>query len=91
MWQTSGAQAGVVSVPSSGAGPGPVTARITKAASQISPPASPATEAARNAMRLVPRALNGRIFDFFLRMSLGENAATARRWPLEPGPALREV
>ena len=46
-------------------------------------PASPPTEALRNAMRLVPRPLNGWIFDTALELSLGDRPARTRAmWPL---------
>jgi 2-polyprenyl-6-methoxyphenol hydroxylase-like FAD-dependent oxidoreductase len=46
-------------------------------------PASPPTEAVRNAMALVPQPLNSAIFDTALGLSLGDlPASTRERWPL---------
>ena len=46
-------------------------------------PASPTTEAVRNAMRFVPQPLNGAVFDAALALSLGDLPSPTRgRWPL---------
>ena len=56
---------------------------VTAFTELLAAPASPPTEALRNAMRLVPRPLNGWIFDTALELSLGDRPARTRAmWPL---------
>jgi 2-polyprenyl-6-methoxyphenol hydroxylase-like FAD-dependent oxidoreductase len=56
---------------------------VTAFTELLAAPASPPTEALRNAIRLVPRPLNGWIFDTALELSLGDRPARTRAmWPL---------
>ena len=56
---------------------------VTSLTQLLAQPASPATEAVRNAMRLVPPPLNGWVFDLALELSLGDKPARTRAlWPL---------
>ena len=57
-----------------------VTTHFTAA---LAIPASPASEAVRNAMALVPQPINSMVFDAALAVSLGDIPASTRaRWPL---------
>ena len=57
---------------------------VTSFTQLLAQPASPATEAVRNAMRFVPAPLNGWVFDLALELSLGDRPARTRaHWPLD--------
>ena len=57
--------------------------RITAFTGLLAQPASPLTEAVRNAMRFVPQPINGAIFDAALALSLGDAPKSTRsKWPL---------
>ena len=57
---------------------------VTRFTEGLASPASPALEAARDSMRLVPRPLNGWVFDAALEWSLGDRPGRTRAlWPLE--------
>ena len=58
-------------------------AMVTAFTQALAAPASPPTEALRNAMRFVPPPINGWIFDVALEVSLGDRPARTRAlWPL---------
>lgn len=60
---------------------------LTSFTALLAAPASPPTEALRNAMRFVPQPLNSQIFDAALDLSLGElPGSTRKHWPLATAP-----